>query len=486
MRALIALLGVAACANRAADDTQVDAASPQDTDPLAGLPAGQQQHDILCARANGDPVALAFCATTAQPSIGSLVELQRLLGLDIKPGQVLNGQGGNPAFALTAHSTSLAIRSTSQINPRVLLFTPPMPGANIRPTTPIPNPAYVAMGYVRGEQFVELASKGPDGQLRFYLFAFHQACNAIGCAPADLFLPEAETGFIDYTVYEDRDLANTQFDCLECHQPDGPGTPRILRMQELQFPWTHWISNSAASDARGNNTLRNDFVATHDPSESYAGIPCPILGTTDRSALGANLIEAVVENNGFMAQPNEFQDKTILDEVVASNPAQPQSNIPPGVSPTWNALYASYISGAAAIPPPYHDERTTDPTKLATAIAAYRSVATGATPRDQLPDIRDVFLDAALPDMTIRPSPGQTGRQILIQMCRQCHNSRLDQTLSRARFDVDQLDAMTRDEKDLAITRIQLPTTSARHMPPLRLRELEPVDIDLVTQELAR
>ena len=462
---------------------------PVDTDPFAGLLAGQQQHDVLCARGNGDTVARAFCATSTQPAIASLVDLQRLIGLDMKPGNSLIGQNGNPALAMVAHTTSIAIRSTSQINPRAFLFTPPASNT-LRPTTPIPNPTYVMMGFVRGEQLVELVSKDPSasGALRFYLFAYQQPCNTTtqGCIPADLYTPDAETGFTGYSLYEDVDIENTQFDCLHCHQPDGPGTRKILRMQELQFPWTHWVSNSAAPDSRGNNTLRNDFVAAHAPSETYAGIPCTILDTTQASALGINLVEAFVENNGFMAQPNEFLDKTILDEVVASNPAQPQSNVPPGVSATWRMLYASYLAGTAAIPPPYHDTRTTDPNKLPAMIAAYRAVMAGAMPRDQLPDIRDVLLDAALPDMTIHAAPSATGRQIVMQMCRQCHNSRLDQTITRARFNVDTLDALDRAERDEAIVRLRLPATSVRHMPPVRLRELSPSEIDLAATELAR
>src|SRR6266545_3742467 len=101
MKALIALCVLAACGRSGDDDAQSDAAPTRETDPFADLPSGQQQHDIVCARGNGDTVALAFCASSTQPPIASLVDLQRLLGLDIKPGQVLNGQGGNPAFALT-------------------------------------------------------------------------------------------------------------------------------------------------------------------------------------------------------------------------------------------------------------------------------------------------------------------------------------------------------------------------------------------------
>jgi hypothetical protein len=84
----------------------------------------------------------------------------------------------------------------------------------------------------------------------------------------------------------------------------------------------------------------------------------------------------------------------------------------------------------------------------------------------------------------MRPRPNQTGQQILVQICQQCHNSRLDQTITRARFNIETLAQMSRAEKDLAITRIHLPKSAARHMPPDRFRELSQAEIDLVTQEL--
>ena len=54
-------------------------------------------------------------------------------------------------------------------------------------------------------------------------------------------------------VYEDRDLANTLFDCLHCHQPDGPQSRKLLRMQERRLPWTHWFRNN--KNEPGGETL---------------------------------------------------------------------------------------------------------------------------------------------------------------------------------------------------------------------------------------
>ena len=87
-------------------------------------------------------------------------------------------------------------------------------------------------------------------------------------------------------------------------------------------------------------------------------------------------------------------------------------------------------------------------------------------------DIRDVFLDEALPDLMFVPAKGLTGRDILVQACAQCHNSRLDQSLSRANFDVTRLDAMSPAIKALAIQRITRPLDDITRMPPVRFRTL--------------
>jgi len=62
---------------------------------------------------------------------------------------------------------------------------------------------------------------------------------------------------------------------------------------------------------------------------------------------------------------------------------------------------------------------------------------------------------------------------VVLQACGQCHNARLDQTLSRASFRAD-LDGMTRAAKDTAIARLKLPLRNPLAMPPPLLRVLTP------------
>ncbi len=463
-----------------------DAAAPADPGPgapsagpvctgeaTALLDKGAKQLTNLCARGYGDPISRAFCATP--PTLTSLADVQKLVGLAFKPGPYTNGgtsgKNGNPGFILTAQSTSITTRKVSQINPRTIFFTPPL-GRGRLSGPPQPNPSYVAMGFTRGDMAIELLAKDPTmnggkGDIRFFLLKYEQACSSApgGCTPGDLYTPAVESNFTGWSLYDDEDLKNTTLDCRQCHQPGGPGTPRMLRMQELQRPWQHWMYN----DATGVAALRTDFHAAHPANESYGGIPAGVADFGDVQQL-----EAFVENNGFLVQPNEFPGKAILAELGAT-----------GTSATWQSAYkASEV--AQFIPVPYFDSMATDPVKVQALVGQYSAVAAGRLPASQLGDMSDVFSDVAQRAMTHKPAAGLTGRQILVQVCQQCHNSHLDQMISRATMNVERLDTLSRAEKDEAIRRINLPKDDCSHMPPQRFRELDAAEIAAVQAELAK
>jgi hypothetical protein len=69
-------------------------------------------------------------------------------------------------------------------------------------------------------------------------------------------------------------------------------------------------------------------------------------------------------------------------------------------------------------------------------------------------------------------------------MCRMCHNSSLDQTLTRSQFNIDTLDQLPRAEKDLAIQRLMMDDTDRHRMPPSRFHTLSDAERALVIQEL--
>ena len=442
-----------------------------DADVFAGLPRGADSIHALCGRGHANLVATGLCKSPA-PTVGSLSDLQHVVGLF----------AGNqpPQFALTGHSSSLVARSVSAINPRAIIFTAPSQG----PTTQqndgsfVGDPGFVAMGFVRGEQFVELVAHDPQrDELHFYLVRFTQSCNGKGCTNGDLLTPAIEKDWHELTVYEDTDLGNTIFDCQHCHQPDGPSSRKILRMQERRAPWTHWLRNNL--NEPGGISLLADFQKLHGTNEDYAGIPGNLIDTPRSDPL---VLEALIDNNSVSPQPNEFPGGRIENEVKHSAPSQPSVNDPVGASTTWDQIHQRAVAGQS-IPVPYHDVKVTDSTKVARMTDAYRQVMAGA-PASTLPDIRDVFLDKGLSDMGFRPQPGSGGAGILVEMCQRCHNSSLDQTISRARFDAGNLAGMSRGAKDNAIARLR--AGGAKLMPPARFGSLSPDEIDAAIAELMK
>src|SRR5262245_49825020 len=97
--------------------------------------------------------------------------------------------------------------SVSALNPRIILF----PRVNDMLERP---KELVAVGFVRGEQFVEVASRdAATGVANFYLLRFEQSCNyKAGCSPSDLLTEKVEHDWTAYSVYDERDLENTSFD----------------------------------------------------------------------------------------------------------------------------------------------------------------------------------------------------------------------------------------------------------------------------------
>lgn len=439
-------------------------------DPLASLPKGQEQLKKVCARGAQDRVAKALCSN---PKIDSIVELQDALGLGFKnrSSNAQNGGNGNPAFAVLGNSSSLVARSVSAINPRAFVFNPP-------PGRPVRIPGYVIMGFARGEPFVEIAAEDPNTRkLTFYLVKFDLACEADhSCRPGDLLTPKVESGWKGWTLYDDEDLKNTIVDCRHCHQPGGPSTRPMLRMQELQDPWTHWFR----ADRPGGAALIEDFRKAHGNNEDYFGIPGSLVQQSDGRA-----IEDFVVGQGFGNQPNVFDSPRIEAEVKKSASRQPEVNTPAGTSSTWKRIYDASASGQF-IPVPYHDVKVTDPEKLDFAISTYTKVMSGKMLESELPDIRRVFLDSALEEMTMKPKSGATGKEILVQMCAQCHNPNLDPSISRAKFDVSKLDSMPKEMKANAIARMKLPASDVRRMPPAVFRTLPDDALSKAIAELQR
>lgn len=310
-----------------------------------------------------------------------------------------------------------------------------------------------------------MVSSEPPDSLRFFVLRFHPTCESTeaGCNYADLLTPAIESNWTGYTLYDDETIKNTPLDCFTCHQPGGPTTSKFLRMQELRVPWNHWFASNFTTEP---NNREADFHAAHGTAD-YAGIsPAQIESPSE--------LEDFLRATAYDFQPNEYDSSGINNDLALGS-----------TSMIWEATYERAVAGLA-IPPPYYGVDQTDPQKVAPMISAYRHVMAGTLARELLPDIRDTLLESALAAMSIRPKEGLDGRGVLVHICSRCHNSRLDQTQSRARFNVDTLDTLSRPEKDRAIERLLLADDHPRKMPPVRFHILSPVERDLAIQVLSQ
>ncbi len=416
-------------------------------DPLAELPHGEAQRTRLCGRGLDDAVAAAFC-TAGAPRVTSLALLLALLSID--PHVYAGGAG----FVLAGHSTSLSKRSVSAINPRAIFLQ--------LETTDRP---LLAVAFTRGETFVELVTRGrTSGELEFYAIAFALSCSrrTEGCSPGELLTATIEQDWQSVDVYHEEDLENTTLDCRVCHQPAGPGASKLLRMQELSIPWTHWLHEQT----RGGRALLEDYFVAHG-SETFAAIPGNLIAQSN-----PGLLTAFVRLGGSAVQPNEFPSGAVETEVVNSAPGHPVDNRIPGQSPAWEAVYQVALR-AESIPVPYHDVKVTAPDKLARMSQLFADYRAGRLTQRALPDIRDVLPDdnALLAEMSFAVDERLDDRALLKAACGLCHNERLDQTLPRARFHTD-LARLARAAKDAAMDRLSLPAEDPLAMPPRRIYEM--------------
>jgi mono/diheme cytochrome c family protein len=75
-------------------------------------------------------------------------------------------------------------------------------------------------------------------------------------------------------------------------------------------------------------------------------------------------------------------------------------------------------------------------------------------------------------EIGFQTEPGASAVQALVQACGTCHNDVLDQTVSRARFNVA-IGRLDRAELDTAIERLEAPQGTPGRMPPSGRRQLD-------------
>jgi hypothetical protein len=421
---------------------------------LMALGSREETYERVCARNHADVFSAALCGGSGRPSIPDLASLLALLGL-----------GDQRAFALSGNSTSLVTKSVSALNPRLLVF--PRVGDDLAPPAKL-----IAVGFVRGEQFVEVVSRDAvRGDLNFYLVSFEQRCSydAAGCSLADLLTEQIEHDFTTYSVYDQEDLESTPFDCKSCHQPGGYGTKLMLRMQELSSPWLHWFPQRFVQQTDSDRLLSAEFMAVHQHDQQYGGVPIAVIANALDEGSGAQL-EALVRAEGFSEQPNPF-DAQIAKEAQS------------GQSPTWQARFDAHLRGEA-IAVPYPGIDVTDSAKRDAATRSYQDVVQGVAPRETLLDVREVFSDDAALKLSFVPQPGADGKTVLLQMCGRCHDGRGNPALPKNLFDVRKLESMPRTLKDMAIARVQ--ASDGTRMPPWRAGSLTPDALQAAVAELGK
>jgi hypothetical protein len=236
-------------------------------------------------------------------------------------------------------------------------------------------------------------------------------------------------------------------------------------MRELDSPWTHFLFPPAFQEVlpgdHGGELTRDYLAAKGD--EPYAGASMAALDPGSVFELQLLVGEP---------QPLLFDAPEILIERYPHGPdgypAQPRP------SPTWEAGYEAFKRGEA-LSQPYLDTRATDPAKQASLSAAYQRFRAGEITAEELPDLGDIFPDdpSLRARIGLQTEPFASPQQMLIQACGSCHNDVLDQSISRARFNID-VSRLDRAELDLAIERIERDRTAPGAMPPLEARELDP------------
>lgn len=455
------MLLLCACASdtaaRPAEQATLDAgggkAGEADKADAAASQISRDKRPALCERDRGDNVRDVFCADEP-PEVRSLADLQSLLHAVPGESNHLEEMYGSKSFVtLLSHSTSLFGQSVSAINPRMIVI-----GEGL------------VMAFQRGVQKVEViaAARNP-GYFNFYLFQFQQACNESdeGCGPGDLFTPQVEQDWLRVTLQDDEDLKNTPSDCRQCHQR-GVQLPRLL-MRELESPWTHFMQPFPADrdkflgpGIQGPNLLQDYLDAKGD--EHYGSFAADSI---------VSVAPFVLESFVKADQPVLFDAPGIENERYPYNSdtgAYPETARP---SPTWEDAYAAFKTGDQ-LALPYIEPRVTDPHKLKERVEAYRRYRDGELSQHELPDFADIFSDDPMlrARIGLQTEPGATAEDALIQACGSCHNSVLDQEISRARFNID-LWKLDRAEIALAIERIERAPGSAGVMPPPEARQLD-------------
>jgi mono/diheme cytochrome c family protein len=124
------------------------------------------------------------------------------------------------------------------------------------------------------------------------------------------------------------------------------------------------------------------------------------------------------------------------------------------------------------IPPPSYKVQVGDQGKLREMAQVYRRFVGGGMTAAELPDIREIYSEEDMRDTGLMVSPNASAQEILLQACAQCHNPRLNKSISRARFDATNINAIDEETRGRVIERMLLDKKDPQLMPPAKFRQL--------------
>jgi hypothetical protein len=408
--------------------------------------------DRVCSGGRRDQVTRAICDDKV--SIDGLPALYQAFGL--QAGQT---GGGEQNLAIATASSGLSFKAVSPANPRSFLMTGQSPEFSRQRA--------VVVAFSRGEQLVEIAALDESAAaINFYLLSYEQGCEP-RCRPDQLLLAETESNWRTWRLYTDADLEDTPFDCLSCHRPGGPGTPRRLLMRDFDIPWFQWLPEArverACTDAQGisrppihaNSDLRTRFLRANP--EGYAGLGPQAIGNAD----GHNLHTFVFMFGATFLQP-PLDEPFVLDSRQAFDQWRCDDR-----NDLWK-LYRKSTLEVLGTPVPYYkyDNSSASGTRALDNLRDYLARASAEVPAAE---ILEQFVDEEAKLATGALIADGPPEALLVMGCGRCHDARAPVGSVRSKFNINEISPAS---ARAAAARLRLAGSSPFVMPPARAGSL--------------
>jgi hypothetical protein len=231
--------------------------------------------------------------------------------------------------------------------------------------------------------------------------------------------------------------------------------------------------------------LFQDFLQAHSSNGTYAGMSINI---HIRPSTALNL-ELLVNNNEFKGRShgNDFFNSLLIQDEVNLTDGHPMSNANASHSPVWTEEYERRsqlmaVDTFGSVPMPHRDCKTSDEVQLQEVTSKILDVRNGRAPLSSLPHYPIVNRsdETFLREAGHMAPKGLPSNQLLRRACVGCHHSKLDQNISRARFNAEDLTLNTRESLEEAIRRLQMRNHDLELMPPenyMRLTDEEKLSL---------